>query len=175
MESEPRQPSAACGSRAAAEGIDRSAARREGAPRPARRRVSTKLWAVGGFAFFGLGALGAVVPILPTTPFLLVAAFCFARSSERLNAWFRATKLYRTVLEGYVQKRSMTVKAKLLLLVPLTVVLGISFACMGRVPVGRAVVAVVWIAHVIYFGFVVRTDAAPSAATAPAAASQACK
>ena len=65
-----------------------------------RGRVASKLWAAGGFAFFGLGALGAVVPVLPTTPFLLVAAFCFARSSDRLNAWFRSTRLYREVLEG---------------------------------------------------------------------------
>ena len=123
-----------------------------------RGRVASKLWAAGGFAFFGLGALGAVVPVLPTTPFLLVAAFCFARSSDRLNAWFRSTRLYREVLEGYVRKRSMTPRAKVLLLVPLTVVLGISFACMGSVPVGRIVVVVVWLAHVLYFGFVVGTD-----------------
>lgn len=123
-----------------------------------RPRVASKLWAVGGFASFGLGALGAAVPVLPTAPFLLVAAFCFARSSERLNGWFRSTKLYRRVLAGYVQKRSMTLRAKALLLVPLTVVLGISFVCMGSVPVGRAVVAAVWLAHVLYFGFVVKTD-----------------
>ena len=75
------------------------------------RRAVHYAWAAAGFAAFGLGALGAVLPVLPTTPFLLVAAFCFARSSERLNAWFRSTKLYRTVLEGYVAKRSMTVNA----------------------------------------------------------------
>ena len=69
------------------------------------RRAVHYAWAAAGFAAFGLGALGAVLPVLPTTPFLLVAAFCFARSSERLNAWFRSTKLYRTVLEGYVAKR----------------------------------------------------------------------
>ncbi|HIY84792.1 MAG TPA: YbaN family protein [Candidatus Rubneribacter avistercoris] len=123
-----------------------------------KRTIARRLWAVGGFASFGLGAVGTVVPILPTTPFLLVAAFCFARSSERVNAWFRSTRLYRTVVEGYATKRAMTVRAKLLLLAPLTVVLGVSFALMGSVPVGRAVVAVVWVAHVVYFGFVVRTD-----------------
>ncbi|WP_241963610.1 YbaN family protein [Gordonibacter sp. 28C] len=121
------------------------------------------LWAAGGFAAFGLGALGAVLPILPTTPFLLVAAFCFARSSERSRTWFRRTKLYRTVLEGYVAKRTMSVKAKLALLVPITAVLAVSFALMSSVPAGRAVVAVVWVAHVVYFGFVVKTDRAGAA------------
>lgn len=116
------------------------------------------LWAAGGFACFGLGALGAVLPILPTVPFLLGAAFCFARSSERLDTWFHGTKLYRTVLEGFAKKRAMTVKAKLLLLGPVTLVLGVSFLLMANVPVGRAVVAAVWVAHIVYFGFVVKTD-----------------
>lgn len=130
------------------------AERKEGA----RRRVPKALWAAGGFFFFGLGAVGAVLPILPTTPLLLVAALCFARSSARLDAWFKSTKLYRTVLEGYVSRRAMTVRAKLMLLVPLSVVFAIAILVMGRVPVGQIVVAVVWAAHIVYFGFVVRTD-----------------
>lgn len=73
-------------------------------------RCLRALWAVGGFACFGLGALGAVLPVLPTVPFLLGAAYCFARSSERLDAWFHGTKLYRTVLEGFAKKRAMTVR-----------------------------------------------------------------
>ncbi|MBS5451167.1 MAG: YbaN family protein [Coriobacteriia bacterium] len=140
-------------------------------PSDALRRgnaVSRRLWAALGFATFGLGALGVALPFLPTTPFMLVAAFCFARSSERLNAWFRSTALYKRVLEGYVRSRSMTVKAKLTILVPVTALLAIGFAMMGRVPVGRVVLAVVWAAHVVYFGFVVRTDrgeASPSVRT----------
>ena len=126
------------------------------APRDGNR-VARALWAVGGFATFGLGALGAMLPIVPTTPFLLVAAFCFARSSERARAWFRGTRLYRTVLEGYMSKRAMTVRAKLSLLVPITAVLAVSFALMGSVPVGRVVVALVWVAHLVSFGFVVKT------------------
>ena len=47
-----------------------------------------------GFFALGLGAVGLVMPILPTIPFLLVSTFCFARSSERLNTWFKETKLY---------------------------------------------------------------------------------
>lgn len=118
------------------------------------------LWAAGGFSCFGLGALGAVVPILPTVPFMLGAAFCFARSSARLDAWFHGTRLYRVVLEGFAKRHSMTVRAKLMLLAPVTLVLGVSFALMANVPVGRAVVAAVWVGHVVYFGFAVRTERA---------------
>lgn len=137
-----------------------------------RRKITQRLWAGAGFASFGLGALGAVLPILPTTPFLLVAAFCFARSSEKLNTWFRATKLYRTVIEGYATKRAMTVKAKLTLLVPITVLLGISFALMANVPVGRGIVAVIWVAHIVYFGFVVKTDRGTTEVTAELSAAR---
>lgn len=102
--------------------------------------------------------VGVVLPILPTTPFILVAAFCFARSSDRLNRWFQGTKVYKMVLEGYMAKRSMTLQAKLTILVPVTVLLAVGFAMMSNVPVGRAIVAAVWVGHIVYFGFVVKTE-----------------
>ena len=102
--------------------------------------------------------VGAVLPILPTTPFILVAAFCFARSSDRLNSWFKGTRVYKMVFEGYMTKRSMTLRAKLTILVPVTALLAVSFAMMSNVPVGRAIVAVVWVGHIVYFGFIVKTE-----------------
>ena len=128
-------------------------------PEPrAARKIRTKAWAAAGFVCFGLGALGVALPILPTTPFMLLAAFCFARSSKRINDWFHSTKLYKSVLEGYVTKRTMTWAAKLKIIIPVTLLLGISFALMSNVPIGRAVVAIVWAAHIVYFGFIVKTD-----------------
>lgn len=127
-------------------------------PKGSNSKLRHGLWAAGGFLCFALGMVGVVLPILPTTPFILVAAFCFARSSERLNTWFKGTKVYKQVLEGYVTKRSMTVKAKLTILVPVSILLAIGFALMGSVPVGRIILAAVWFGHIIYFGFVVKTD-----------------
>lgn len=121
-------------------------------------RLRYGLWAAGGFLFFALGMAGAVLPILPTTPFILVAAFCFARSSDRLNSWFKGTKVYKMVFEGYMTKRPMTLQSKLTILVPVTVLLAVSFAMMGNVPVGRAIVAAVWVGHIVYFGFIVKTE-----------------
>ena len=65
---------------------------------------------------FGLGFIGIVLPILPTTPFLLLAGFCFARSSKRVHNWFVSTKAYQRHLEPFVQKRAMTLKTKICIL-----------------------------------------------------------
>lgn len=48
------------------------------------------LWTAAGWSSFGLGVVGAVVPLLPTVPFMLLAAFCFARGSDRFHAWLMA-------------------------------------------------------------------------------------
>ncbi|HBJ1652192.1 YbaN family protein [Clostridium botulinum] len=74
------------------------------------------LYLIGGFISLGLGWLGIIVPILPTTPFLLVASFCFARGSERFEKWFLSTKIYKKYLENYVNNRAMTLKQKWIIL-----------------------------------------------------------
>ena len=63
-----------------------------------------------------LGAIGVALPILPTTPFLLLASYCFARGSERFNNWFINTKLYKNHLESFVNERAMTLEQKVTLL-----------------------------------------------------------
>ena len=55
-----------------------------------------------------LGAVGAVLPLLPAFPFLLLAAICFGKSSERLDRWFKNTKLYKNNLESFVKGQGMT-------------------------------------------------------------------
>lgn len=69
-----------------------------------------------GMISFGLGFIGIVLPILPTTPFLLLAGFCFAKSSKRVHNWFVSTKAYQRHLEPFVQKRAMTLKTKICIL-----------------------------------------------------------
>lgn len=116
------------------------------------------LWGGAGIICFSLGAIGAVLPLIPTTPFILLAALCFARSSKKLDQWFRQTKLYKTVFEGLLTRRAMTVSAKLKLLIPIACLLGISFALLGDFLPGRILVASILIGHIVYFGFVVKTE-----------------
>ena len=105
----------------------------------------------------GLGALGAVLPLLPAFPFLLLAAFCFGRSSEKLNHWFINTKLYKNNLESYVQGKGMTRKTKIKIMVTVTILMSIGFAMMHAVPVGRIVLGCVWVFHIVYFCLGVKT------------------
>lgn len=115
------------------------------------------IWIILGFLSLGIGAVGAVLPFLPTFPFLLLTVFCFAKSSKRLHTWFIGTKLYRENLESFVQSRSMTAKTKARIMITVTLIMGFGFAMMGRVPAARAVLAVVWLFHVVYFLFAVKT------------------
>ena len=114
----------------------------------------------------GLGAVGAVVPMLPAFPFLMLAAYCFARSSEKLDRWFKNTKLYKDNLEDYVAGRGMTKKTKVRIMVTVTVLMSIGFIMMDAVPVGRIVLACVWAFHVVYFLFGIKTIPAENKETA---------
>lgn len=107
----------------------------------------------------GLGALGAVLPVLPTVPFLMLAAFCFARSSEKLDRWFRSTKLYEENLKDFVAGKGMTKKTKIRIMVTVTLLMSIGFVVMGirGIVSGCIVLACVWVFHIIYFVFGVRT------------------
>ncbi|MGI6019001.1 MAG: YbaN family protein [Marvinbryantia sp.] len=104
----------------------------------------------------GLGALGAVLPLLPAFPFLLLAAFCFGKSSEKLHTWFAGTKLYKDNLESYVQGKGMTRKTKVRIMVTVTILMSIGFIMMRQVPVGRIILGYVWMLHVLYFAFGVK-------------------
>lgn len=115
------------------------------------------LYIILGCIGVGLGALGAVVPMLPAFPFLLLAAFCFARSSEKLHNWFIHTKLYKDNLEDYVAGRGMTKKTKIRIMITVTALMSIGFIMMRAVPVGRIVLACVWAFHIIYFIWGVKT------------------
>ena len=117
------------------------------------------LYIILGCIGIGLGAVGAVVPMLPAFPFLMLAAFCFARSSERLDRWFKGTKLYKDNLEDYVAGRGMTWKTKIRIMVTITLLMSIGFIIMGLkgIVVGCIILGCVWAFHIIYFCFGVKT------------------
>ena len=92
------------------------------------------LWLAAAFLCLGIGAVGVVLPILPTTPFLLVASFCFARGSERFHKWFMGTRIYKNHLDSFVKERAMTLKTKLCILLPASAMLMCAFFMMSNLP-----------------------------------------
>lgn len=119
--------------------------------------IKKAFFIVLGCLSLGLGAVGAVLPILPTVPFLMLATFCLAKSSEKLHNWFISTKLYKKNLESFVQGKGMTVKTKIRIMVTVTILMSIGFIMMHAVPVGRIILGFVWIFHVLYFIFGIKT------------------
>ena len=120
-------------------------------------KIKKLLYVILGCIGLALGAVGAILPLLPAFPFLLLAAFCFAKSSEKLHRWFTGTKLYKNNLESYVKRRGMTWKTKIRIMITVTVLMSIGFIMMHAVPVGRIVLACVWVFHILYFVFWVKT------------------
>lgn len=90
------------------------------------------LWLMIGIVSMVLGAIGVVLPVLPTTPFLLLASFCFAKGSDRFHKWFIGTKLYKKHLESFVTSRSMTLKTKLCILLPASAMLILAMLAMSN-------------------------------------------
>ena len=115
------------------------------------------LYIILGCIGLGLGALGAALPLLPAFPVLMPSAFCFARSSEKLHSWFTSTKLYKNNLESFVRGKGMTWPTKLRIMGVVTLTMAFGFAMMGRVPVVRIILAIVWVCHILYFIFGIRT------------------
>ncbi len=65
-----------------------------------------------GLIFTSIGMIGVLVPVLPTTPFLILASICFMRSSEKFDKWLRNTKIYKNYAEDFIRDRSMTLRRK---------------------------------------------------------------
>lgn len=108
-----------------------------------------------GCISLGLGIIGVILPIFPTVPFVLLAAFCFARSSERLDGWFKNTKLYK---ENNI-KNGMTKQAKIRIMCSVSLLMSIGFIMMGLkgIVIGNIVLLIVWIFHMAYFTVGVKT------------------
>lgn len=84
------------------------------------------LVAVGGISLF-LGTLGVFLPLLPTTPFLLLAAWCFMKSSPRLNQWLLSHRKFGPAIKSWKEERAISVSAKILATVTALISLTLSW------------------------------------------------
>ena len=95
-------------------------------------RVKSRLYLAVGFAMVGLGVVGIPTPILPTTPFLLLAAYCFARSSPRWHQWLVTHRILGPYIAAFREKRGLTAgqKWRIAAIVTTTLLLSALFAPM---------------------------------------------
>ncbi len=98
-------------------------------------RAVTGLWRILyiglGLFFVGMAVLGAMLPVLPTTPFLLLASYFFVRSSERLHRWLLESRLFGPMLQDWHRHRAVRPRVKILALSMLVIAVLCS-AILGR-------------------------------------------
>lgn len=101
-----------------------------------------------------LGFVGVVVPLLPTTPFLLLAAICFAKSSERFKNWLIHTKVYREYVESFKNERGYTLIKKFKLLISLYIVIAFSIYIIDHTMIRVMLLIMVCFQTIFLFTFV---------------------
>ncbi len=105
--------------------------------------LSKGLYITIGSVSLVLGSIGLALPILPTTPFFLLSAFCFGKGSTRLSDWFK---------NSWLRKKSlMDTKSKAKILVPVSIIIAISAFLSRNNPLILSILAIVWICHMVYF------------------------
>lgn len=109
-----------------------------------------------GFLFLGLGILGAFLPILPTTPFLLCTLFFFGKSSPRLHNWFINTKVYHKYLKSFNEQRALTKRSKISILALSSVMMGLSFYFSPSI-IGKIAIVVLLLIEYWFFFFWIKT------------------
>lgn len=120
------------------------------------KRIINGLCVGLAFIMLGLGAIGVVLPIVPSTPFLLLATILFAKGSKRFHSWFLSTKLYQKHIQHMVKNKAMPYKSKVITLAMLSVLftIGVLFC---PVWYGKVIIIGVAIGHFYYFLFRIKT------------------
>ena len=98
-----------------------------------QEKTGTRKWlrpllVIAGTVFVSLGIVGIFIPILPTTPFLLLAAACYAKSSQRFYHWLLSNRWFGAYIDNYRQKRGMPLKIKIVTVALLWLTIGVSVA-----------------------------------------------
>ncbi len=109
-----------------------------------------------GVLCFILGTVGVFLPVLPTTPFMLLALFCFTKSSRKLEEKFKNSKMYKKHLEDFVKNKRLTVKRKVYLLTLETSVILLSMSMVPSI-YGKICLLLVLLYAYYYFIFKVKS------------------
>ena len=100
------------------------------------------------------------MPVLPTTPFLLLTSFCFVKGSDKFDKWFKGTKVYKKHLESFVQNKAMTLKQKISLVLFADFMMAFPFFLLDNLHV-RILILTVAVIKLLYFTFCIKTIKEP--------------
>ena len=115
-----------------------------------RTTTKRRLLIGAGTLSTGIGIIGIFIPILPTTPFLLLAAACYMRSSERFYQWLVSNRIFGTYVTNYIEGRGMPIKLKIFIIFLLWLTIGLSTTFAVQNTVIRAVLICVAIGVTIH-------------------------
>lgn len=107
-----------------------------------------------GIVFTVIAFIGAVLPLLPTTPFLILAAICFTNSSGKFKIWLESTQIYKNYVENLKKYKGYTMKEKIRILISLYIVVGFSIFMISNLYIRIGLVIMVVIQTIVLFTFV---------------------
>ncbi|MEM7501596.1 MAG: YbaN family protein [Pseudomonadota bacterium] len=113
------------------------------------RLVRRLIWLSVGLTAVALAAIGVVLPLLPTTPFLLVAAFAFARSSNRLQAWLLNHGLFGALIDNWRRYGAISRSAKTTAVLSMAAVFALSIV-LAVSPIVLLIQGIVLVACVVF-------------------------
>lgn len=114
------------------------------------------IYAFLGFIFLGIGAVGVILPVMPGTPFLLLALFFFTKSSDRLHDWFLQTDIYTKHIKIFREQRALSKKSKFRILCFTTIMLSAGF-CFTSGFIAKCIIVTVLLIKYWAFFFWVKT------------------
>jgi uncharacterized membrane protein YbaN (DUF454 family) len=125
-------------------------------PRKPLSRLKRNALVAAGSCSLALGLIGVALPVLPTTPFVLLAAACYARGSRRMHAWLQLNPFFGKILRRYRSGRGLPLKTKLLAqaIMAAGIVCSMLLAVPDRLWPLRLILAAVGIAVVVHIGMI---------------------
>jgi uncharacterized membrane protein YbaN (DUF454 family) len=116
-------------------------------------KLKRQLLLAAGTLSLAIGIVGIVVPLLPTTPFLLLAAGCYLRSSQRFYNWLMGNRFFGNYIRNYIEGRGIPVKVKLFIIILLWVTIGISIWLVAK-PLVTVILLIVAVGVTLHITFI---------------------
>ncbi|MFG6495774.1 YbaN family protein [Fictibacillus sp. UD] len=119
-------------------------------------KVKNIIFVILGFFFLSLGMVGIVLPLIPTTPFLLLASYFFVKGSKKFEVWFKGTTIYKQHLEEFIKERSLTLRKKIMINLFADSMIAIAFI-MAESTMIRVILVLIVLYKYYYFIFKIKT------------------